>query len=155
MNTRKLLTLPLGVLCSLSILTGMGCEADPSFLNVAPAITSVGPIVPGSDGTVRIFLTIQDFEEDPVDIVVEVIREDGSTATWEEAAGMGHGSTGLSSKQMFPGTPHEVVWKPTSDSVGPLHLKITPNDRIGGEGLPFSTSSFEWMNGLDETEFTK
>ena len=131
------------------VLLTAGCSDDLRFINVAPTVTSIGPIVPHDDQTMRVFLTIQDFESDPVDISVTASDPDGNEVETNVVPGEGHGVVGLTSSPDLPGTLHEVVIE-VNPQDGPLSITVTPDDYEGGPGRPIVTPEFVFSEGLTE-----
>jgi len=131
-------------------LTLMSCTEDIRFINVAPSVTSIGPIENLGDNEIRVFLTIQDFESDPVDIQFALMNNEGNLLEASIVPGKGHGVVGLSSTPSLPGTLHELILE-TDLEDGNVTLSITPDDFEGGPGLPLTTPEFNLAEGLEET----
>jgi len=131
-------------------LTLMSCTEDIRFINVAPSVTSIGPIENLGDNEIRVFLTIQDFESDPVDIEVTLQNSAGNILAVSVVPGKGHGVVGLSSTPSIPGTLHELFLEANPED-GDVTLSITPDDFEGGPGLALTTPEFNLAEGLEST----
>ena len=128
----------------------IGCQEDLVLRNAIPAVTTIGPVVVEGEDTAFVYLTIQDLERDPVDVLIQVVDETGTVLPFEGNVTSGHGVVGLSSDKSFPGTAHEIAWDTSSLESGEYTLQITPDDRLGGVGNTVESPPFALGEGLQE-----
>jgi hypothetical protein len=146
----------LPALLALTALFGLGgaltaCSENIRFKNVVPAMGSLGPVVPPEDGVSTLWLSIVDYDRDPVDVALEIQLDGGPWAPLEEAAGPGHGTIGLTADPAFPGRVHFVLWDTAGiDADAEIRVRATPDDRQGGVGSPLETPSFSLGSGLSD-----
>lgn len=128
----------------------VGCSEDIRFINVAPTVTSIGPIQPMDEQRLRVYVTIQDFESDPVDLLLSASDTGGNDLNAAVVPGEGHGVIGLSSSPDSPGTLHEVIIE-VEPTTGSLFIEVTPDDFEGGPGHTVTTPEFVLTEGLSDS----
>lgn len=63
------------------------CSPNPAKVdNKEGVVTSVGPVQETADGDWEIYLSVFDFEGDPVDVTAEIRQHDGAWSTLEHCA---------------------------------------------------------------------
>lgn len=143
-NTRNLK--PLLLLAALMAAAAVqGCDSGITVLNAGPAVIAVGPITLDA-GTAQITLWVRDYEEDAVDVELELVTSSG-VVVLESLSG--HGSAGLTTSRDDTGMQHYIEW--TVAGVGEtdsVTLRVTPTDRQGAAGETFETSAFTLQDGL-------
>jgi len=142
------------VLCSCILAwTVSACDAELEIENAAPRITwiAVQPALAG-ESVAEVTVWISDLEGDPVNLAVDIVRDDGSLEELALEAG-GHGLVGLTTQESRfdpNGQPHLLLWD-TKDLVGSkVQLRLAPDDKNGGVGDTVSTPMFSVDVGLKE-----
>lgn len=138
---------------SIAILLGLAataCDQGIQVLNVAPAVTAVGPVSledAGGAPRLSIIFWVRDHEEDAVDVTFEVVQPGVAPRAIEVVDG--HGDIGLTTTNEATGMPHVVFW-PLGDVApnAPIRLRITPIDDHGDVGPTFETPEFSPGAGL-------
>ena len=95
---------------------------------------------------------ISDLEGDPVNLAVEVVREDGTSDELVLEPGS-HGFVGLTTQESRfdpNGQPHLLLWNTEELAGSKVQLRLAPDDKNGGEGDTVSTPMFEVDVGLKE-----
>ena len=132
----------LAVFC---LFTALACDNGVVVLNVAPAVTAVGPVVSEADG-LHVFVWLRDHERQPIELGV-VLTQNGAASAIVRAGG--HGLTGLTSSREETGEPHEFIVDSADFAPAlPLVLRVTPVDTEGAAGVVFVTPEFAVQDGL-------
>jgi hypothetical protein len=129
------------------------CDSQLEIDNAAPRITWVA-VHPPLDGEsiAEVTVWISDMEGDPVNLAIDVIREDGSTEELLLEPG-GHGLVGLTTQESRfdpNGQPHLLLWDTAGLEGAMLQLGFSPDDNEGGTGDTVVTPMFEVDVGLYE-----
>ncbi len=133
--------------------TAAACDSELEVENAAPRITwvAVQPALEG-ESVAEVTVWISDLEGDPVDLVIEVIGEDGNSAELVVEPGS-HGLIGLTTQESRfdpNGQPHLLLWD-TKDLAGSkVQLRLVPDDQNGGAGDAVATPMFSVDVGLKE-----
>ena len=135
----------LTVFSVITLLAASACDNGIRVLNVAPAITAVGPLS-HSDGQLTFTVWIYDYETDATDLEVTLIR---GTSESPIANIGGDGTQGLTTSRSAEGRPHTLTWTPPTDiaEAEQIQLKLTPSD--GDAGKPYTTALFSLQSGLE------
>lgn len=123
----------------------VACDNGAVVLNVAPAVTAVGPAIAEADG-LHVYVWLRDYDRDPVDLRLTV-GMGGSSSVITKAGG--HGLRGLTTTRDAVGEPHELILDVAG--VAPstlLALRIVPVDTEGEVGTEFATPEFALSEGL-------
>lgn len=125
----------------------LGCDNGITLLNVAPAVTAIGPVVLADDGEVSAVFWLRDHEGDAVDIRLVVVRDGQSELELDNLGD--HGAIGLTAVRQAPGQAHRVTFSATGiDSGANIQLRITPTDIRGATGAAFESKPFTLAAGL-------
>ena len=130
-----------------------GCDSQLEVENAAPRITWVA-VHPPLDGehVAEVTVWIADLEGDPVDLEIEVVREDDSSEELATAAG-GHGLVGLTTQEARfdpNGQPHLLLWDVSGIVDERVQLRLAPDDQKGGAGDVVETPMFEVTLGMKD-----
>lgn len=140
--TLLLALLPLGLTA--------GCTSALELDDVVPRITGLGPVTEAEPDRASVYLWVQDFDSDPVDVQVLYEVSGGKPIPIEIAAG-GHGLVGLSSDREWPGQEHLIIWDTTGIAKdAKIRLSVIPDDRVAGRGDTLRTPEFTLAAGLEE-----
>ena len=139
---------------TLMVVAGFHCGTDEvRFINVSPSITSIGPIEKLDDNQFKMYLSLADWESDPVDIAVEWRDPEGNGGSVEIVPLLGHGIVGLASSPDGPGTLHEIYWTADFDGAESIQIQITPDDFISKTGPTATSPLFPVEIGLENTYY--
>ncbi|MBT9559084.1 MAG: hypothetical protein IV100_23835 [Myxococcales bacterium] len=134
-----------GLALGLLLLAAPACDPGATVLNVAPAVTAVGPVT-FDNGEVTIGVWLRDHERDSVDLTI-VAELDGTPLTLDEVE---VGLLGLTTLREAPGRHHALRWTPVGATGGSkLRLRVLATDSEGDTGLEASTPEFTLSEGLD------
>jgi len=121
------------------------CDPGATVLNVAPAVTAVGPVT-FVDGKVHIGVWLRDHERNSVDLTINAELDGQAVALDDLEVGL----IGLTTERDAPGRYHSVIWTPATVSAGStLRLRVSATDSAGDTGLEASTPEFTLSEGLD------
>jgi len=129
------------------------CDSQLEIENAAPRITwvAVQPPLEG-ESIAEVTVWIADMEGNPVNLAVDVIREDGHTDELVLEPGS-HGLIGLTTQEARfdpNGQPHLLLWDTSGLEGTKLQLGFSPDDNEGGAGDTVVTPLFEVDVGLYE-----
>ena len=142
------------LILTLLVVAGIHCGPDEiRFINVSPSVTSIGPIEKLEDGQFKMYLSLADWESDPVDITVEWKDPKGNGGAVDIVPLLGHGIVGLASSPDGAGTLHEVYWKADFNGAESIQIQITPDDFIAKPGPTVTSPEFSVETGLEKTVY--
>lgn len=128
-----------------ALLVLAACDPGATVLNVAPAVTAVGPVT-FEEGKVHIGVWLRDHERNSVDLTIKA-ELDGQTVELDDVE---VGLIGLTTVRDAPGRHHSLSWTPAGASAtSTLRLSVVATDSEGDTGLVATTPEFTLSEGLD------
>lgn len=130
----------------ISVLLSLCCGREIEVLNVAPRISSIGPIIVEGE-IAHIYFSIQDLEENPADVEIKYIMEGKEMPV--KLAPYDYGVIGLTTSQKKEGNPHKNLWDIKGiDKNKMIKVKITPFDILSGRGDSMETPQWKLGDGF-------